>query len=90
VESTAEKFVRIVRKKNTIFVVSVKSIVEEEEVVAKLLEEYKDVFLVKSLLNLLPKRSDDDHAMPTVLRVRLQARSLYKLTPEEREVLKHN
>jgi chemotaxis protein histidine kinase CheA len=56
VKSTAEKFARTVRKKNTIFVVSVKSIVEEEEIVvkdvAKLLKEYKDMFSVKSPLDL--------------------------------------
>jgi hypothetical protein len=67
------------KEENTIFVVSVKSIVKEEEVVAKdvakLLEEYKDVFLVKSLPNLPPERGDDDHAIPTVPRVRFQARS---------------
>jgi hypothetical protein len=92
VESTTEKFARTVRKENTIFVVSVKSIVEEEEVVAKdvvkLLEEYKDVFSVKSSPNLSPKRGDDDHVIPTVPRVRLQVRSSYRLTPEERKVLK--
>jgi hypothetical protein len=52
VESTVEKFARTVRKENMIFIVSVKFIIEEEEVVAKdivkLLEEYKDVFSVKS------------------------------------------
>jgi hypothetical protein len=75
VESTAEKFARIVRKKNTIFVVSVMSIVEEKKVVAKdvakLLEEYKNVFSVKSPLDLSSKKGDDDHTIPTVSRVRL-------------------
>jgi hypothetical protein len=92
VESTTEKFARTVRKENTIFMISVKSIIEEEEMVAKdvakLLEEYKDVFSVKSPPDLPLKRGDDDHAIPTVSGVRLQARSSYRLTPEEREVLK--
>jgi hypothetical protein len=92
VESTAKKFARTVRKKSTIFMVSVKSIIEEEKVVAKnvvkLLEEYKDVFSIKSPSDLPLKRGHDDHAILTVSRVRLQARSLYRLTPEEREVLK--
>jgi hypothetical protein len=92
VESTAKKFARTVRKKSTIFVVSVKSIIEEEEVVAKdvvkLLKKYKDVFSVKSPPDLSLKRGDDDHAIPTVSGVRLQARSPYRLIPEEREVLK--
>jgi hypothetical protein len=92
VKSTVEKFARTVRKENTIFVVSVKSIIEEEEVVAKdvakLLEKYKDVFSIKSPPDLSLKRGDDDHAIPTVPRVRLQARSLYRLTLKEREVLK--
>jgi hypothetical protein len=35
VESTVEKFARTVRKKNTIFIVSVKSIIEEKKVAAK-------------------------------------------------------
>jgi hypothetical protein len=56
-------------------VVSIKSIIEKKEVVAKdvakLLEEYKDVFSVKSPLNLLPKRGNDDYAILTVLKVRL-------------------
>jgi hypothetical protein len=55
-------------------VISVKSIIEEEEVVAKdiakLLKEYKDVFSAKSPLDLLLKRGDDDHVIPTVSRVR--------------------
>jgi hypothetical protein len=83
---------RIVRKKNTIFVVSVKSIIEREDVVvedvAKLLEKYKDVFSVKSPPDLPPKKSEDDYTIPTVPRVRLQARSPYRLIPKEREVLK--
>jgi hypothetical protein len=81
-----------VRKKSTIFVVSVKSIIEKEEVVmknvVKLLEEYKNVFSIKSPPDLSPKRGEDDHAIPTVSRVRLQARSSYRLIPEERKVLK--
>jgi hypothetical protein len=92
VKSTAEKFAKTIRKKNTIFVVSVKSIVKKEEVVAKdvvkLLKEYKDVFSVKSSPDLSLERSDNDHAIPTVPRVRLQAKSPYRLTSEERKVLK--
>jgi hypothetical protein len=76
IESTAEKFARTVRKKNTIFVVSVKSIIEREDVVAEemaeLLKEYKDIFSVKSLLDLPPKRGEDDHAIPIVPGVRLK------------------
>jgi Retroviral aspartyl protease len=75
VESTVKKFARTVRKESTIFMVSVKSIIEEEEVVVKnvvkLLKEYKDVFSVKSPPDLPPKRGEDDHAIPTVPRVRL-------------------
>jgi hypothetical protein len=92
IESTAEKFARTVRKENTIFVVSVKSIIKREDMVVKevteLLEEYKDVFSVKSSLDLPLKRGEDDHAIPTVPRVRPQARSPYRLMPEERKVLK--
>jgi Retroviral aspartyl protease len=92
VESITKKFARTARKENMIFMISVKSIIEEEEVVVKnivkLLEEYKDVFSAKSLSDLLLKRDDDDHAIPTVPRVRLQAKSPYRLTPEERKVLK--
>jgi hypothetical protein len=67
------------------------SIIEKKVVVkdlAKLLEEYKDVFSIKSPPDLPLKRGDDDHAIPTVPGVRPQARSLYRLTPEERKVLK--
>jgi hypothetical protein len=39
--------------------------------VVKLLEEYKDVFSVKSSLDLPSKRGDDDHTILTVPRVRL-------------------
>jgi hypothetical protein len=92
VESTAEKFARTVRKKSTIFMVSVKSIIEEEEVVAKdvvkLLEEYKDVFSIKSPPDLPLKKDENDHAISTVSGVRPQAKSPYRLIPEEREVLK--
>jgi hypothetical protein len=88
---TVEKFARIVKKENTIFVISVKSITEKEENMvedmAKLLEEYKNIFLVKSPLDLLLRR-EDDHVIPIVSRVRLQARNPYRLTLEEREVLK--
>jgi hypothetical protein len=91
-EVMVKKFARTVKKKNTIFVVNVKLITEEEdemiENMAKLLEEYEDMFSVKSSLDLLPRRREDDHAIPMVLGVRLQARNPYKLTPEEREVLK--
>jgi hypothetical protein len=70
----------------------VKSIIEGEDVVAEevaeLLEEYKNVFSVKSPLDLLFERSEDDHAISTVLEVRLQARSPYRLISEERKVLK--
>jgi hypothetical protein len=47
IESTVEKFARTVRKENIIFVVSVKSIIEEDvvaEEVVELLEEYKTYF----------------------------------------------
>jgi hypothetical protein len=92
VESTGEKFARTVRKKSTIFMVSVKSIIEEKKVVVKnvvkLLEEYKDVFSIKSPPDLPPKKDEDDYAIPTVPGVRPQARSSYRLTLEEREVLK--
>jgi hypothetical protein len=75
VESTVEKFVRTMRKENTIFMVSVKSIIEEEHLVAKdiakLLEKYKDVFSIKSPSDLPLKRGEDDHAIPTVSEVRL-------------------
>jgi hypothetical protein len=75
-----------------IFVVSVKFIIKKEEVVvkdiAKLLKEYKDVFSAKSPPDLSLKRGDDDHMIPTVPGVRLQARSPYRLTLEEREMLK--
>jgi hypothetical protein len=88
VESTVEKFAKTVRKKNTIFVVNMKSIVEEEKVVtkdvAKLLKEYKDVFLVKSPPDLLLEK-DDDYTILTVPEVRLQARFSYRLTPEKRK-----
>jgi hypothetical protein len=63
VESKVEKFARTVRKKNTIFVVSVKSIIEEDVVVkdvAKLLKEYKNMFSVKLPPNLPPERNEDD------------------------------
>jgi hypothetical protein len=74
IESTVKKFTRTVRKKNTIFVVSVKSIIEGEDVVieevAELLKEYEDVFSVKSSPDLPSERSEDDHAIPTVLGVR--------------------
>jgi hypothetical protein len=60
VESTVEKFARTVRKENTIFMISVKSIIKKEEVVVKdvvkLLEDYKDVFSIKSPPDLPPKR----------------------------------
>jgi hypothetical protein len=89
---TTEKFVKTVKKKNTIFVVSIKSITEEKDKVvedmAKLLEEYRDVFSVKSSPDLLSRRREDDHAISTVPRVRLQARNLYRLRLEERKVLK--
>jgi hypothetical protein len=92
IESIVEKFARTVRKENTIFVVSVKSIIEGEDVVAEevveLLEEYKDVFSVKSSPDLPPERSEDDHAILIVPGVRLQARSPYRLILEERKVLK--
>jgi hypothetical protein len=74
VENTTEKFARTVRKESTIFVVSVKSIIEKEEVVVKdvvkLLEEYKDVFSIKSPPDLSLKRGENDHVIPTVPRVR--------------------
>jgi hypothetical protein len=64
-----------VRKENTIFMVSMKSIIEGEDVVTedvvKLLKEYKDMFSVKSPLDLPPERGENDHAIPTVPRVRL-------------------
>jgi hypothetical protein len=70
----------------------VKLIIEGKDVVvedvAKLLKKYKNVFLVKSLSDLLSKRGEDDHAIPTVPGVRLQARSPHRLTPKERKVLK--
>jgi hypothetical protein len=88
IESTVEKFTRTVKKKNIIFVVSVKSIIEGKDVVAEevveLLKKYKDIFLVKSSSDLLPKRSEDDHAIPTVPGVRLQVRFLYRLIPERK------
>jgi nitrogenase molybdenum-iron protein alpha/beta subunit len=71
VESTAEKFARTVRKKSTIFMISVKSIIEEEVVVVKDIEKYKNVFSIKSPPDLLLKRGKDDHVIPTVLGVRL-------------------
>jgi hypothetical protein len=87
-----EKFARTVKKKNTIFVVSVKSITDEEdkmtEDMAKLLKEYENVFSVKSPPNLPPRRGEDDHAIPMVSGVRSQVRNLYRLTPEEKEILK--
>jgi hypothetical protein len=74
VENTAKKFARTARKENTIFMVSVKSIIEDEEVVTKnivkLLEEYKNVFSVKSQLDLPPKRGDDNYMISIVLGVR--------------------
>jgi hypothetical protein len=72
IESTVEKFTRTVRKENTIFVMSVKSIIKANVVaedVAKLLKEYKTVFSVKSSSDLSPKRSEDDYAILTVPRV---------------------
>jgi hypothetical protein len=55
--------------------VSVKSIIEEEDVVAedgaKLLEEYKNMFLVKSPSDLPLKKDEDDYAIPTIPRVTL-------------------
>jgi hypothetical protein len=91
-EMTTEKFVKTTKKKNIIFVVSVKLIMEKKneviEDVAKLLEEYKDVFLVKSPLDLPPRREEDDHAISMVPGVRLQVKNLYRLIPKEREVLK--
>jgi hypothetical protein len=68
-----EKFARTVKKKNTIFVVSVKLITEEDEVtedMAKLLKEYEDVFSVKLSPNLSFRKREDDYAIPTVSRVR--------------------
>jgi hypothetical protein len=71
---TIEKFARTVRKENTIFVVSVKSITEREDEVAenmtKLLKEYKDMFSVKSPSDLLLE-GNNDYAISTVSRVRL-------------------
>jgi hypothetical protein len=91
-EKHSREVCKNVRKESTIFVVSVKSIIEEEEMVVKdvvkLLEEYKDVFSIKSPPDLPSKRGEDDHVILTVLGVRLQARFPYRLTPEEREVLK--
>jgi hypothetical protein len=82
------------KKKNTIFVVSVKLITEEEDKVTedmvKLLEEYEDVFSVKSSPDLPLRRREDNHAILMVLRVRPQTRNPYRLTLEERKVLRHD
>jgi hypothetical protein len=87
-EVIAEKFTRTAKKKNTIFVVSVKSITTKKDKVAKdmakLLEEYRDVFSVKSPLDLLLRRREDDYAILIVPKVRLQAKNLYRLTSKER------
>jgi hypothetical protein len=89
---TVEKFARIARKKNTVFVDSVKSITEKKEKVvkdmAKLLKEYKDMFSVKSPPDLSLERGEDDYTISIVPGVRPQARNLYRLMLEEREVLK--
>jgi hypothetical protein len=73
-------------------VISVKSITEEEKKMTKdmtkLLEEYKDVFSVKSPLDLPLERGEDDYTILIVSGVRLQARNPYRLMSEEREVLK--
>jgi hypothetical protein len=58
------------------------------EDIVKLLEEYRDVFLVKSPPDLPSRREEDDHVILTVPGVRLQARNPYRLMPEKREVLK--
>jgi hypothetical protein len=86
------KLAGIVRKKNTIFVVNMKIIMKEEKEIAnevkKLLKEYKDVFSIKSPLDLLPRRDDDEHAISTVPRVKPQIRTLYRLTLKEKKELK--
>jgi hypothetical protein len=91
-EVIAEKFARIAKKKNTIFVVSVKSITDEKdemtEDMVKLLKKYEDVFSVKSSPDLPPRRGEDDHAIPMVSGIRLQTRNPYRLMPKEKEVLK--
>jgi hypothetical protein len=60
IDIITEKFARIVKKKKVVFIVFTKSLLVEKnkviENITKILKEFKDVFSVKSLPNLLLKR----------------------------------
>jgi hypothetical protein len=70
-----EKFARTAKKKNTIFIVNIKLIMKEKDEVvenmAKLLKEYKDVFLGKLPPDLSLRRREDDYVILTIPGVRL-------------------
>jgi len=90
---SADKFWKSVLKEKFVFAVSVYEILNEgpgpvHSGLEELLNQFKDIFSDKAVLDLPRSRSEDDHKIPTISGTKPIVRNPYCLSPEEREVLK--
>jgi len=90
---SADKFWKSALKEKFVFAVSVYEILNEGSVpvqpgLEELLSQFEDIFSDKAVPDLPRSRGSDDHTIPTIPDARPIARNPYRLSPEEREVLK--